>query len=206
MTGLRALFPWTLLAASLATNVLLWHNNAQRSSSPSPPSSHAPFAPSPPPLPSSAVNPVSSSAPITSPAPSATLYSTTARSAAFSGYADLLAEDVKTQEQIDALNHLLARWVATDPAAAASWISHYDDAPFYDPAALHIANHLVSSQRFTEAFLWADLIRDPSLRETAREAIIAESFRAKKIDAASVRLSGLPAPRIEAILNGSRLD
>jgi hypothetical protein len=206
MTGLRALFPWTLFAASLATNVLLWHNNAHRSSPLSPPTSHTPSASSPRPLPSSAVNSVSSPTPVTSPVPSVTLHSTASRSTAFSGYADLLAEDIKTQEQIDALNHLLARWVATDPTAAASWLAHYDDAPFYDPAALHITNHLVGTQRFAEASIWADLIRDPSLRETAREAIIAESFRAKKIDASAVRLSDLPAPRIEAILNGSRLD
>jgi hypothetical protein len=211
MPRLRIIFPWALLTVSLTANVLLWRDKTQHPATPSPSLSQIPAASSPRPLTSSAVN--SESAAISSPPPSFTphpssftLRSTASRSAAFAGYADLLVEDIKTQEQIDALNQLLARWVATDPTAAATWLGQYDQAPFYDPAALHVTNHLVATERFTEASTWADLISDPSLRETAHEAIIAESFRAKKIDASAVRLSGLPAPRVEAILNGSRLD
>jgi hypothetical protein len=156
---------------------------------------------------SSAPSPaVLASAPVEAGAPPARPRTTAERSAAFSAYADLLAEDVKTSQQIEDLNELLARWVATAPADAALWLGRYDDAPFYDSAARHIALNLVGKQHFKEASAWAALIRDPALRDGAREAIVAESFRAKIIAAPDVCRSGLPADRVEAILNGARLD
>jgi len=218
MLRLRATFPWLLLAASLAVNLHLWrrasvsalpyeshrpHKTPSETSAPSATSSSfAPFVPSRDIISTTAP---SINAPSLNSQPS-TLASTASRSSAFRGYADLLAEDVKTAGQIAALNQLLARWVATAPTDAATWLASHDDAPFYDPAALHVAKHLVASERFSEASAWADLIRDPALQEDARDAIVAESFRAKKIDASAVRVSGLPPERIAAILNGSRLD
>jgi hypothetical protein len=200
---------WALLAGSLVLNVSLWRSAAGSPGEAQPAAIARP--PSPPPFQVSAVKSDShvatpESPPTARPSSLSTLQSTATRSAAFHGYADLLAEDVKTHEQLTSLHNLLARWVATDPSAAASWLAQHDDAAFYDPAALHIANHLIAAQRFAEARAWADLIRHPDLRIEALEAILAESYRAKKIDADALRLSGLPSVRIEAILNGSRLD
>ena len=209
----RRSVPWLLLAVSVAANATLFLKlKSTRTSPPPPPALNAQPATLDP-VRLSTFNPQRPSSP--GPASlnsqrstlnSSALSSTSARSAAFRGYAELLAEEVKTDEQIAALNQLLARWVATDPVTAAVWLSQHDEAPFYDPAALHVAQHLVATQRYTEASSWAELIRDPAQRAVAHEAIVAERFRARQIDRSDVQRSGLSPERIAAILNGSRLD
>ncbi|ATC64492.1 hypothetical protein CMV30_11300 [Nibricoccus aquaticus] len=214
MPALRTTLPWLLLAASLAANIYLWPRPTSSSATHKSHETHRTYksySETPISSPTHLQSPTTPLASALTPSPPpnsqpSTLTSTATRSRAFEGYADLLAEEAKTTEQLSALNELLARWVATAPTDAATWLAQHDDTPFYDSAARHIALHLIAKQSFDSAATWADLIRDPALREEARDALIAESYRAKKIDAQAVRLSGLSPAHIESILNGSRLD
>lgn len=134
-------------------------------------------------------------------------------SVSLSAYATLVATSQETAEQHDDLARVLARWIATAPADAAEWVAAQTavgDDPRFDPALSQLATHLVAQGRFDTARAWAESIRSPEVRAWAFEEILAEQYRARQLDPAALQAAaahaGIPAERVRAILDYSRLD
>lgn len=130
--------------------------------------------------------------------------------AAFAAYADVLAGSLETPGQHDDLARVLSRWVAVDPAGASEWLNRRPDDPRFDLPVAQVATHLVAGGDYGRAREWADSIRTPEVRVMAIEEILAEQYRAGRITASQLAAraheDGLPADRLRAILDYSRLD
>lgn len=144
--------------------------------------------------------------PIAAAAPAAPI----APTAAFAAYADLLAGSLETPGQHDDLARVLSRWIAVDPAGASAWLNRRPDDPRFDLPVAQVATHLVAGGDYGRAREWAESIRTPEVRLMAIEEILAEQYRAGRITASQLAArahdDGLPAERLRAILDYSRLD
>lgn len=202
--------PWVLLAISAGANLVLWQNRA------TPPVS-APIALAPAPA-----APASHFGPMTASALSAVAEPKSAESAAVSNiqlqpapaqpaavyrtYVGLVAADLRTAEQVDDLNRVLARWAAIDPAGAGEWLAEREDQPFFAPAAELISSHLVASGNVTLALQWANMIKEPARHAQALQTVCGAAYRAGLMGEAQVRASGLTPERVTSILSGAAID
>jgi hypothetical protein len=211
MSPLRAL-PWFLLAVSLSAHA--W--NYLR---PTPPASASlprlatAFTPPPPFSPIHPAAPAIIATATTYPTPKLTTPTRAnppAHTATFAGYADILAKSLDTPEQHDDLARVLARWIATDPAAASEWLNNQPYDPRYDLPVSQVANHLTAGGKYALAHDWAMSIRIPEVRSSALEEILAEKYRARLLTLGELRAAaqkdGLPSSSVESILSYSRLD
>lgn len=130
--------------------------------------------------------------------------------AAYAAYADLLAGSLETPGQHDDLARVLSRWVAVDPAGASEWLNRRPDDPRFDLPVAQVATHLVAEGDYGRAREWAESIRTPAVRLMAIEEVLAEQYRAGRLTATQLAArahdDGLPADRLRAILDYSRLD
>lgn len=210
--SLPSALPWFLLAVSLSAHA--WHylrlapptaaHLPHLAAAYTPPSLSPPLLPAAP-----AIAATVTTAPTSQP-PTPARATPPAHTATFAAYADILAQSLETPEQHDDLARLLARWIATDPAAASEWLNNQPDDPRYDLPVSQVANHLTAGGKYELARDWAMSIRIPEVRSAALEEILAEKYRARLLSpyelSASAQKDGLPASSVEAILNYSRLD
>lgn len=211
MIPTRSTLPWCLLAVSLAAHAWLLTRPAPRLDSPSfaaaSPQPLAAFIPPAPPLTTTAI---SSTAPAPAPQPAAAVSKTVAHVATFTAYADILAASLETPAQHADMARLLSRWIASDPGSASAWLNRQPDDPRYDLPVAQVATYLTARGDYTLAREWADSIRTPDVRAAAIEEILAEQYRHRQLTPATLATAaasaGIPADRVEGILNYSRLD
>lgn len=97
-------------------------------------------------------------------------------------------------------------WFQQDPTAARDWLAAQPDLAELQPAISYIAHHISENGDITNAINWANILTDPTARETTLFDIQALALRNGKLTPENIDPTGLSPERIAELQSGAAGD
>jgi hypothetical protein len=97
-------------------------------------------------------------------------------------------------------------WFQQDPASARDWLASQQDLENLQPAISSIANHIADHGEINAAMVWANIITEPTLRESTLFDIQALALRNNRITPEQIITDGLSPERVAELRSGAAGD